>query len=109
MTGFSTIKQDVAIAPDAPAAKWELKMLPLDQVKAEITSAVSPAGVAAPQAKSEQTTPQDNKDPEIKTSQEELNKLASDGLLINASVNNGCAAPFAKFAALGNTCSGANG
>jgi len=109
MTGFSTIKQDVAIAPDAPAAKWELKMLPLDQVKAEITSAVSPAGVAAPQAKSEQTTPQDNKDPEIKTSQEDLNQLASDGLLINGSVNNGAASPFAQFAAFGNNRSGAKG
>src|SRR3989440_1570031 len=109
MTGFSTIKQDVAIAADAPAAKWELKMLPLDQVKAEITSAVSPAGVAAPQAKSEQTTPQDNKDPEIKTSQEDLNQLASDGLLINGSVNNGAASPFAQFAAFGNNRSGAKG
>ena len=84
-------------------------MLPLDQVKAEITSAVSPAGVAAPQAKSEQTTPQDNKDPEIKTSQEDLNQLASDGLLINGSVNNGAASPFAQFAAFGNNRSGAKG
>src|SRR6266566_1838449 len=109
MTGFSTIKQDVAIAPDAPAAKWELKMLPLDQVKAEIKSAVSPAGIAAPQAKSEQTTPQDNKDPEIKTSPEDLNQLASDGLLINGSVNNGAVSPFAQFAAFGNNRSGARG
>src|SRR6266566_3720280 len=79
MTGFSTTKQDVVIAPDAPAAKWELKMLPLDQIKAEIKTAVSPASIA-PQAKSEQTTPQDDKVPEIKTSQEDLNQLASDGL-----------------------------
>ena len=106
MTGFSTIKQDVAIAADAPAAKWELKMLPLDQVKAEIKAAVSPA---APQAKSEQTSPQDNKDPEIKTSPEDLNQLASDGLLINGSVNNGAASPFAQFAAFGNNRSGAKG
>ena len=36
MTGFSTIKQDVAIGPNSAAAKWELKLLPLDQIKAQI-------------------------------------------------------------------------
>src|SRR2546430_9433875 len=76
MTGFSTIKQHVAIAPAAPAAKWELKMLPLDQVTAEIKAAASPP---APQAKRQQTTPHDNKDPEIQTSPDGINQLASDG------------------------------
>src|SRR5438309_11943573 len=33
VTGFSTIKQDVLIGPNTPAAKWELKLLPLDQIK----------------------------------------------------------------------------
>src|SRR5271154_4170622 len=34
MTGFATIKQDVAIAPNANAATWELKLLTLDQIRA---------------------------------------------------------------------------
>ena len=36
MTGFSTISQDAAIAPNAPMAEWELKLLPPDQIKAAI-------------------------------------------------------------------------
>src|SRR5438067_1812628 len=36
MTGFSTIKQDVLIGPNTPASKWELKLLSLDQTKAQI-------------------------------------------------------------------------
>ncbi|MGH9398219.1 MAG: carboxypeptidase-like regulatory domain-containing protein [Terriglobia bacterium] len=36
VTGFSTIKQDVVVASNAPAAKWELKLLPLAQIRAEI-------------------------------------------------------------------------
>ena len=35
MTGFSAVKQDVLIVPNAPAGKWELKLLPLDQIKAQ--------------------------------------------------------------------------
>src|SRR5208337_2569342 len=39
MTGFAPLKQDVVVGPNAPAAKWELKLLPLDQIKAEIVGA----------------------------------------------------------------------
>jgi hypothetical protein len=38
MTGFSIIKQDVVMGAKAPAAKWELKLLPLDQIKAQVKS-----------------------------------------------------------------------
>ena len=41
MTGFATLKQDVVIGPNAPAGKWELKLLPLDQIKAEISSSAA--------------------------------------------------------------------
>jgi hypothetical protein len=109
MTGFSTIKQDVVIAPNTPATNWELKMLPLDQIKAETEAIVPPASIVAPEAKSEPTKLQDNKAPESKTSQEDLNQLASDGLLINGSVNNGAASPFAQIAAFGNNRNGAKG
>lgn len=43
MTGFSTIKQDVVIGPAAPPGKWELKLLPLDQIKANVAPGFSPA------------------------------------------------------------------
>ena len=46
MTGFATLKQEVEIGPNAPPGKWELKLLPLDQIKAEIRSGaeVTPGG-----------------------------------------------------------------
>jgi trimeric autotransporter adhesin len=50
MTGFATIKQDVAIAPNANAATWELKLLSLDQIRAAAkpvkVETVAPAVVA---------------------------------------------------------------
>ena len=36
MTGFSMMKQDVVIGPNTPAVKWELKLLPLDQIRAKV-------------------------------------------------------------------------
>jgi hypothetical protein len=120
MTGFSTIKQDVVIAPNAPAAQWELKLLSLEQIKAEVqpqtgpetepvVSAASAAAPAAAQVQSETTKPPDNKPPETNTSADELAQRAADGLLINGSVNNGAASPFAQFAAFGNNRNGAHG
>ena len=102
MLGFSPIKQDLVIAPNAPAAKWELKMLPLDQIKAEITAVVPAPSATAPPDKSEQAKPQDTKPPEAETSQDDLAQRAADGLLINGSVNNAGTSPFALGAAFGN-------
>jgi hypothetical protein len=109
MTCFSTIKQDVVIASNAPAAKWELHLLPLDQIRAEIKPVVSAASIGSPQVKSERTTPSDNPAPEIDSSPEDLNQRAADGFLINGSVNNGAASPFAQLAAFGNNRNGAKG
>ncbi|MDR5728377.1 MAG: carboxypeptidase-like regulatory domain-containing protein [Terriglobia bacterium] len=33
MTGFSTLQREIVIAPNAHGEKWELKLLPLDQIK----------------------------------------------------------------------------
>jgi len=114
MQGFSTMKQDVLIAPDSGAAKWELSMLPLDQINAEIKSpAVPDASVATPSAKapakSEPAKPQDKKAADTPTREDDLNQQASDGFLINGSVNNGAASPFAQLAAFGNNRNGAKG
>jgi outer membrane receptor protein involved in Fe transport len=114
MQGFSTMKQDVLIAPDSAAAKWELSMLPLDQIKAAIKSpAVPAASVATPSAKapakSEPSKLQDKKATDTPTPEEDLNQQASDGFLINGSVNNGAASPFAQLAAFGNNRNGAKG
>jgi hypothetical protein len=115
MTGFSLIKQDVVIGPNAPAAKWELKLLPLGQIKAEIVGArhgvpLQPAGGAGrvtPEAESEQPKPPgaNMKEP----SQDDLSERASDGFLINGSVNNSAASPFAQPFAFGNNRNAARG
>jgi hypothetical protein len=113
MQGFSTIKQEVSAAPDAAAAKWELSILPLDQIKAEIESrevpAASVASAAPPPAETEPTKPEDKRAPETQPSDDQLNQEASSGLLINGSVNNAAASPFAQLAAFGNNRNGGKG
>ncbi len=106
MLGFAAIKQDVAVAPNMPAAKWELKLLPLDRIKAEIKPS-TPLVPAAPQFATPPAPAQ--KAPETQPAEEDLTQRASDGFLINGSMNNGAASPFAQLAAFGNNRNGARG
>jgi hypothetical protein len=115
MTGFSTIKQDLVIGPNAPAGKWELKLLPVDQIKAEIVGArhgvpVQPAagaGRVTPEAESEQPKPPGTNTKEL--SQDGLSQRAADGFLINGSEINGAASPFSQPFAFGNNRNGRRG
>src|ERR1035438_2675576 len=43
MLCFETLKQEVGVAPNAPSPTWELKLLPLDQMKAVMAAAPPPA------------------------------------------------------------------
>src|SRR5271163_543638 len=52
MSGFATAKQDFVAGANAQTAKWELKLLPLDQMQAQTQSAPPPAA-AKPETKSE--------------------------------------------------------
>ncbi len=121
MLGFSSMKRDIAVAPSAPAAEWDLKMLPLDQMNAETRPAAALAQ-AAPQSATEQAASrQASSQPgepekvpetapsETTPSEEELAQRASDGFLINGSTNNGAASPFAQAMAFGNNRTGAKG
>ena len=139
MTGFASLKLEVVIGPNAPPGKWELKLLSLDQIKAEIStpSAAARRGMSA-QANSAQpnTMPShlrgndeeknggngaasvreneegnsaakgeanDGETNETgQASEEDLNQRAADGFLINGSVLNGAASPFAQAFAFGN-------
>jgi hypothetical protein len=115
MTGFAPLEQDVVIGPNTPAAKWELKLAPLDQIKAEIVGAghgvplrpVPGAGGGAAEAKSEPAKPTSLATPEKEL--EDLSQRAVDGLLINGSVINGAASPFAQAFAFGNNRNGGRG
>ncbi len=47
MLCFSTIKQEVAVAPGAPSPVWELKVLPLEEIHAETRPAAAARGAAS--------------------------------------------------------------
>jgi hypothetical protein len=47
MLCFSTIRQEVGVAPGAPGPEWELKLLPLDEMKA-VAPAPFPPGSSTP-------------------------------------------------------------
>lgn len=99
--GFEAGEQDVAAAPNAPATKWELKLLPLNRIQAEIQrpAAPAPGGKELPVETA----------PAIQTPDDDLTQRAADGLLINGSTNNGASSPFAQAAAFGNNRNGGNG
>lgn len=98
MVGFETVRS----ADASPAAKWELKLLPLDRIKADIQAAAA----AAPQPAAESApAPAPAKEPIA----EDLSQRAADGFLINGSSQNGVASPFAQMAAFGNNRNGAKG
>ena len=99
MLGFETVKSTVSTST---AAKWELKLLPLDRIKAQVeTAAAAPPPPAAPSS-----PPTAQKQPEPA---EDLSERAADGFLINGSSQNGAASPFAQLAAFGNSRNGSKG
>jgi hypothetical protein len=123
MAGFAPLVRDVTVVADAPAASWELALLPFDQITAVRlrpgtepapaatargsaggggeTSAVSGSSRIAPAdpAGPDRARPTEAAPP---ASGDELAAQAADGFLINGSVNNGAASPFAQLAAFGN-------
>jgi len=113
MTGFQTLHRDIFVGPDSPDMEWELEMLPMHEMHTEsietLSSDESPELpitdlnpfseilTVAPDAGSPET-------PSIfaNLTPEELAEQASDGFLINGSVNNAADSPFAQRAAFGN-------
>src|ERR1035438_710274 len=60
MLCFTTLKMEVAVAPNAPSPEWELKLLPFDEIKASAPPPASPPGPPAtpPAATTTSSTPQ---------------------------------------------------
>src|SRR5437870_9478585 len=106
MSGFATIQQEV----NSTNAVFELKMLPIAEIHSEIVHAVNTAPArtelnasttsTASAAPSNEPPPQSSAFANL--SQDDLNQRAADSLLINGTVNNAAASPFAQFAAFGN-------
>jgi len=110
MSGFAAVKQEVTVGPNTAPGKWELKLLPLDQIKAEMQAAAPPAPPPGPTpaAAAEQTAPP-KPAPAREPLDDDLSQRAADGFLINGSSQNGAASPFAQLAAFGNNRNGARG
>lgn len=132
MPGFATLARDVTISADSPPSRWELALLPFEQV-AQVptgteTSSVARSNPAPSTAQNSAGTSQPSRgvdkegsgfrpaanaspgpvasSPAPATAAAEEPSAAAgqaaDGFLINGSVNNGAASPFAQPAAFGN-------
>ncbi len=103
MQCFSTIHAEITVAPKTPAAKWELRLLPLDQI-AKLTTlppAPIPAPAAAASAKKAAASGASNDQPaDIPKPPED--QQSSDGFLVNGSVNNAATSRFSLDQAFGN-------
>jgi hypothetical protein len=104
---FAPLQQAVTIAPNMPGIRWELKMLPLDQViaqtkvvKPEIQAPVVADAVKTPAKPAEK--PNENESPKPV----EENASANDGFLVNGSVNNAATSQFSLAQGFGNTRKG---
>ena len=103
MTGFSPVSREVNITPGAPLEKWDLKLLPLGEMEAAATRARPAPATPEPKLDSEKAAGK------TVNPTATLNQNPSDGFLINGSVNNGAASPFAQFPAFGNNRASARG
>ncbi|MBV8895921.1 MAG: TonB-dependent receptor, partial [Acidobacteriaceae bacterium] len=107
MLCFEAIIGKVTIAPGQPPSKWELKLLPLDQVGAVTQSTASaaatpPPAPAASQPGQPDATKQAARATPATVFPEDLSQRANDGFLINGSSNNAAASPFSQSAVFGN-------
>ena len=107
MLCFETIDTEVTIAPEMAAAKWELKLLPPDQLQALAKAPppllpAPPALKAAAEKKPQTGTAAQQAAPEMPKPAEDANEQSSDGLLVNGSVNNAATSQFSLNQAFGN-------
>jgi trimeric autotransporter adhesin len=105
--GFAPSHRDVAVEPNAEITKWELALLSLDQIKAEIQAPAAPSPAVPETAGPEGPQP---RKPDVTTKPEDdLSQRAADGFLINGSMNNGASSPLSQAAAFGNNRNGGKG
>ena len=113
MLGFSAISQELRVAPGAPPSAWKLELLPFAEVAALAGPAdnTNPAKAGSHEGdtgfqRAEATVATSASLPapvNVANPESAVNPAdAADGLLVNGSVNNGAASPFAQPAAFGN-------
>jgi len=105
MSCFATVDQDVTIAPNTPAIRFDLKLLPLDEIIAQtkiVKAAPVPAVVAALPEAPAKTAKQNDMPAETPKPAEESAQPSSDGFLVNGSVNNAATSQYTLAQAFGN-------
>ncbi len=123
MLCFEPSEREVTVGSSAPAAEWELKLLPFEQIAA--AAPPQPAETETPPRAAEQprnakagksarqqpaNTPSDFQRTDLNASAAPpaddvpgaVSERPAEGFLINGSVNNGLSSPFAQAAAFGN-------
>ena len=101
MLCFSTAQGDLTVSSSTPAGKWELTLLPLDEITKLANLPPPPVVAAAVPAPAPAKKPGTNDTPvEIPKPAEDAN--ANDGFLVNGSVNNAATSRYSLDRAFGN-------
>ncbi len=93
MLGFAVVTREIAVGDDAGALTLELTLLPFEDIK-KVATIGQPIAPDAPNAPNAPIAP-DSVDAE-------LERQAAEGFLVNGSVNNAAASPFAQARGFGN-------
>lgn len=112
---FAPERAEVTVAPGMAAGKWELKLLPLDQIKVRVQEAKAPfsapSAVSAATLKKRADAAPSGPPADMSKSEEqaENSEKAADGFLVNGSVSNAATSQYALDRAFGNTRKGMKG
>ena len=103
MQCFSTVHADVTISLATAPGKWELNLLPLDQITklTKLPPAPVPSISLKPKTPAAPGAPNENA-AELPKPAEEANQQSNDGFLVNGSVNNAATSRFSLDQAFGN-------
>ena len=100
MLGFAALTRDLVADEQSPAPTLELALLPFEEIRKIATI----ASTFAPTSQNATVDKPDAPDAPIAPSEvdPELERQAAEGFLVNGSVNNAAASPFAQSRAFGN-------
>jgi hypothetical protein len=104
MQCFAKIQAYVTIGANMPAGKWELALLPVDQLTARSKMAQLPPSLpttATVAAKKPDASASASETPDIPKPQDQSDQ-SSDGFLVNGSVNNAATSQYSLDRAFGN-------
>jgi trimeric autotransporter adhesin len=113
MTGFSSLQQAVTVVPNASMTTLELAQLSMDQIQTTLqplpsAPLTSDQATIVPKRTGESPKPQGNQLITLlpAASADEIADRATDGLLVNGSVNNAATSRYTLAPRFGNTASG---